>query len=110
MFDIQNIFNKEIDKIYRTHIFENSNLFGMLYKSIKNSIKFILQRGTQDWPFIVSQTPSDPLKIYDLLTKQLDVESKNINIYAWSNDMLINLGEDNKKYEEYSRLIFVVNK
>ena len=108
LFDIQNIHNREIDKIYRFHIFENGTAIGMLYKTIKNSVKFILQKGTQDWPFIISQTPSDPIAIYDMLQNRLNVEQ--INIYAWHEESMIDLGSVNKQYEEYSRLIFVVKK
>jgi ubiquinone/menaquinone biosynthesis C-methylase UbiE len=108
LFDIQNIHNREIDKIYRFHIFENGTAIGMLYKTIKNSVKFILQKGTQDWPFIISQTPSDPIAIYDMLKDRLNVEQ--INIYTWHDESMIDLGSVNKEYEEYPRLIFVVKK
>jgi hypothetical protein len=100
--------NREIDKIYRSHVFENSNLIGMLYKTIKNSVKFILQKGTQDWPFIISQTPSDPIAIYDMLLIRLNLEQ--INIYTWHEESMIDLGSANKRYGGYPRLIFVVNK
>tara|TARA_B100002051_G_C16706071_1_gene623856 strand:+ start:323 stop:1075 length:753 start_codon:yes stop_codon:yes gene_type:complete len=106
LFDILNMHNREIDKIFRFHYFENVNLIGMLYKTIKNSIKFILQKGTQDWPFIISQTPSNPIAIYDILMGRLNVEQ--INIYAWHEESIIDLGSANKEYEEYPRLIFVV--
>ena len=108
LFDILNMHNREIEKIYRFHIFENGTAIGMLYKTIKNSVKFILQKGTQDWPFVISQTPSDPIAIYDMLQNRLNVEQ--INIYAWHEESMIDLGSVNKQYEEYSRLIFVVKK
>ena len=102
------MYNREIDKIYQSHVFENDDLIGMLYKTIKNSVKFILQKGTQDWPFIISQTPSDPILIYDMLQNRLNVEK--INIYAWHEQSMIDLGTVNKQYEGYPRLIFVVKK
>ena len=77
-------------------------------KNIKNSVKFILQKGTQDWPFIISQTPSDPIAIYDMLQNRLNVEK--INIYAWDEESMIDLGTVNKQYEGYPRIIFVVKK
>jgi ubiquinone/menaquinone biosynthesis C-methylase UbiE len=55
--DIQNHANNQINKIYKIHKFENEVVIGKFYKTFKNSAKWILQKGTQDWPFIVSQTP-----------------------------------------------------
>ena len=60
VFDVMNIHNEEINRIYRLHIFENKNPVGMIYKFFKNVIKFILRRGAPDWSILVFQTPSDP--------------------------------------------------
>tara|TARA_Y100001980_G_C14430332_1_gene218999 strand:+ start:59 stop:799 length:741 start_codon:yes stop_codon:yes gene_type:complete len=106
LFDILNMHNREMDKIFRFHLFENVNLIGMLYKTIKNSVKFVLQKGTQDWPFIVSQTPSDPIAIYEMLADRLNVDQ--INIYTWHEESMIDLGTENKDYQEHPRLVFVV--
>ena len=38
-------FSKKLEKIYRFHIFENRTAIRMLYKTIKKSVKFILQKG-----------------------------------------------------------------
>ena len=43
-----------------------------------------------------------------MLQNRLNVEQ--INIYAWHEESMIDLGSVNKQYEEYSRLIFVVKK
>ena len=48
VFDVMNIHNEEINRIYRLHIFENKNPVGVIYKFFKNVIKFILRRGTPD--------------------------------------------------------------
>ena len=66
IFDIQNFYNQEIDEIYRRHISENTIMIGRVIKIIKNSAKFLLKKGTQDWPFVVSQTPSDPIAIHKI--------------------------------------------
>jgi len=108
LFDIQNIHNKYIMDIYNKHLFENNNLFGMLYKIIKNSTKFILNKGTQDWPFIVSQTPSDPIELKRFLT---ELEVKNIDILAWDENQLIKLSDNlDNKFEKFQRLVFIVAK
>lgn len=107
IFDIQNKYNKTIIGIYRQHIFENSNLIGRLYKTIKNVSKFILQRGTQDWPFVVSQTPSDPVAIFKLLSHQ---KLSSIDLYGWDGSSLIELYGKSETHEEFSRLIFAITK
>ena len=103
LFDIQNIHNKYIMDIYNKHLFENKNLFGMLYKIIKNSAKFILNKGTQDWPFIVSQTPSDPIELKNFLT---GLKVKNIDIFSWDENRLTKLSDN--RLEGCPRLVFIV--
>jgi len=58
LFDIMNINNLDIRKIYKKHIFENTNLIEKIFKTIKNITKLILQIGSQSWPFVVFQTSS----------------------------------------------------
>jgi hypothetical protein len=101
--DIQNMHNKYIMDIYNKHLFENKNLFGMLYKIIKNSAKFILNKGTQDWPFIVSQTPSDPIELKNFL---IGLKVKNIDIFSWDENRLTKLSDN--RFEGCSRLVFIV--
>jgi SAM-dependent methyltransferase len=107
IFDIQNIFNGTIKSIYKQHLFENTNIFGMIYKAVKNSVKFILQRGTQDWPFIVSQTPLNPSLIYKLLS---DLNVEKIEIFGHTNNKIQDLGSANLDYSDHSRLIFIAHK
>ncbi|VAW82566.1 hypothetical protein MNBD_GAMMA12-1637 [hydrothermal vent metagenome] len=103
IFDIQNRNNVQIASIYQQHIYENSNFFGMIYKTVKNIAKFILQRGTQDWPFIISQTPSDPIAVF----KQLgELGVMDIEIYSWK-DSLLDLGSEISKFIDHDRIVFV---
>lgn len=103
LFDIQNIHNKYIMDIYKQHLFENKNIFGMLYKIMKNSAKFILNKGTQDWPFIVSQTPTDPIELKNFL---IGLKVKNIDIFSWGENRLTKLSDN--RLEGCPRLVFIV--
>ena len=107
VFDVMNIHNEEINRIYRLHIFENKNPVGMIYKFFKNVIKFILRRGAPDWSILVSQTPSDPIAVFDYLS---ELEVTKVELYAWSENRLIKLGSNAESLHQFSRLIFSVVK
>mgnify|MGYP006414586525 FL=1 len=103
IFDIQNSDNKSIQKIYYQHIFENKNLLGMAYKTFKNSAKLILRKGTQDWPFIVSQTPQKPSEMIDAI----DLSIEKIKVFGVDgNGVLKKISND--QHRQYQRLVFIV--
>jgi len=107
MFDILNINNSAISKIYKNHVFENSNLLGMILKTFKNTVKFVMRRGVQDWPFIVFQTPSRPESIVDHL-RSLNVADYRIMIRD-GDSIKCNNGQG-YSFLQYDRLIFYVCK
>ena len=107
IFDIQNIYNQEIDENYRRYIFENTIMIGRVIKIIKNSAKFLLKKGTQDWPFFVSQTPSDPIAIYEIL---FGMNLAEINLFAWVDNEMLPLGDKVDHYKVYPRLVFLLKK
>ena len=78
-----------------------------MFKVIKNTVKFILQRGRQEWPFVVSVTPSDPVTIFNHLSK---LGVSQLELFAWHDNQMVNLGSSVARYEQYPRLIFVAIK
>ena len=107
VFDVMNIHNEKINRIYRLHIFENKNPVGVIYKFFKNVIKFILGRGTPDWSILVSQTPSDAIAVFGYLS---ELEVTKVELHAWSENRLIKLGSNAESLHQFSRLIFSVVK
>ena len=105
IFDVQNIYNKEINRIYKQHVFENKNPFGMVYKAFKNTVKLVIRRGSQDWRYIISQTPSDPESVLGHLRKR---KVKGVQVCVQDNDSLKEAGNISDHYKDYSRLVFVV--
>lgn len=102
LFDIMNKNNPDINKIYKQHVFENTHFVGKLFKTFKNIVKFILQAGTQDWPYLVSWSPSDPNKI---IHKCLSFDAE-VQLYAWQDETLIELPvSDNDTYRDHGRLV-----
>jgi len=106
LFDIQNLHNKEISAIYKQHVFENKNAIGMLYKAFKNSVKFLTRRGTQDWPYVVSQTPSDPAAIFNCIH---GCGVKKVQLFGYD-DSLKEIDHASDYRNGYGRLMFVVSK
>ena len=96
-FDVLNKKNRAIQKIYKQHTFENTNIIGMGYKALKNLVKLISRRGVQDWSYLVSQTPSEPELILKHLHKH---EITNVKVFGWGKS-LISLSS--KRYDDYSR-------
>lgn len=108
IFDIQNIRNEQIMRFYKRHLFENRNSLGIIYKTFKNLMKLLLRRGIQNWPIVVSETPSDPVSILKQLEEELG--AKKVQVMGWDNNCLIELYDPDCKFAEYGRLLFVVNK
>ena len=102
LIDIMNINNQGINKIYQQHIFENNNVVGKLFKTFKNLAKFILRSGTQDWPFLISWSPSDPGEIID---KCLSFGGE-VRLYSWLDGSLIQLPvSKGDTYKDHSRIV-----
>ena len=102
LIDIMNINNPYIKKTYQQHVFENTNFFGKLFKVVKNLAKFVLQSGSQDWPFLISQTPSDPTTII----KQCQLHSSTVRLYSWLDNNLKEIAvSDSDNYGDHSRIV-----
>ena len=100
--DIMNINNQGINKIYQQHVFENSNFVGKLFKTVKNLAKFIIRSGTQDWPFLISQTPSDPGMVID----ECLLSGSKVRVYSWLDSSLKEITvSDGDKYSDHSRIV-----
>ena len=103
LIDLMNLNNPIINKIYKQHVFENASFLGKVYKTIKNLAKLILQRGTQDWPFIVAQTPSDPVAIIE---KCRELGCRKVNLYSWNEseleEVVVTQGQG---YSDHARLV-----
>ena len=103
LIDIMNTNNPIIQKVYRQHVFENTNVFGKIYKTIKNTLKLILQSGTQDWPLLVSYEPSNPNTIIEHLS---EFGGSNFELYAWEDNNSEKLTvSDRDGYHDYGRII-----
>ena len=108
IFDILNLNNKSISKLYNKHIYYNSNVFGKLLKTLKNTIKFITRKGVQDWPLIISVTPSFPDEITQWLS---ELEITNVCVFARKENDKIEIVEDvDSNFSKYDRLIFCIRK
>lgn len=108
IFDIQNLNNAYINSLYTKHVFYNSHLLGMFIKSLRNAAKFILQKGVQNWPFIVSETPSVP---ENLMKKLTTLGVKEITIMARKENDSVEIVDDSTfRFTEYDRLIFCIIK
>lgn len=108
LFDVQNIHNEYISKIYKAHVFYNTNWAGMIMKTIKNLAKFITRHGVQDWPFVVSEVPSDPKIIINFLR---ELNTKKIQVMARMNDgSIANIEGEVSPFEKFDRLIFHIIK
>jgi SAM-dependent methyltransferase len=105
-FDIINITNTTVHKIYKRHIYENTNPLGMLYKGLKNAVKLIVRRGTVEWPYIVTVTPLNPQLIYETLKIN---KVKHLRLLAWENS-LIELDINSDDLTKYERLVFTCEK
>ena len=102
LFDIMNRNNQYIEKIYQNHVFENSNFFGKIFKIFKNTVKFALQKGIQDWPYVISWNPSDPVEIID----QCLLSGGKVWVYAWHDDSLKELSVSRgNMYREHKRIV-----
>lgn len=104
--DIQNLAKNQINNIYKIHKFENETSIGKLYKTFNNIAKVILRKGTQVWPFIVSQTPSDPKHIMEVINKY-KLTSVQVYGFDFSSKGLV-VSDENCKINP--RLVFVIQK
>ena len=103
LIDIMNLNNPFIKQVYRQHIFENTNVLGKIQKIIKNLAKLILQRGTQDWPFLVSYDPSYPDAIIDLLSRS---GVSDFKLYGWHEKHLEELSVSEKNsHKDFDRIV-----
>ena len=103
LIDIMNVNNPLIKKIYQRHVFENANVLGKTYKTMKNVAKLLLKRGTQDWPFLVSQVPSDPNVIIDILSK---FGGSGFKLYGWRGKHLEELTvSDLNSHDDFDRIV-----
>jgi ubiquinone/menaquinone biosynthesis C-methylase UbiE len=107
IFDIQNLNNHKINKIYRRNLFENRGI-GRIIRIMKNIAIIILNRGCLNWHFVDYEVPSSPRSIYNhFLNKRIS----NICIMVKRNDGSIEIKDDiTKNFNEFGRLIFVIRK
>ncbi len=90
--------------LYKQYVFENKYKVGMLYKTIKNTVKYLLGKGVKDGSFIVSQTPSDPKNIVELFQQN---EITNYQIFVCNNNKLLNVTDSiGPDFKDYGRLPF----
>jgi ubiquinone/menaquinone biosynthesis C-methylase UbiE len=102
LIDMLNINNWGVNKNFQQHVFENSNFIGILFKTVKNLAKFILREGTQDWPFLISQTPSDP----GMVIEECLLSGGKAWVYSWLNNSLQEITvSDGDKYRDHSRVV-----
>lgn len=102
LIDTINKNNPDINKIHKQHVFENCNFVGKIFKLIKNLAKLILQRGTQDWPYLITWCPHD---INELIGKVL-LFSSDVRLYAWQNETLVELSvSDSNTYRDHGRIV-----
>ena len=78
----------------------------LCHYNFKNTAKFVLNKGTQNWPFLVSVTPSDPVLIH----KHLKKSNVRIQTLAWHEGELIDLGFESGLFQEYERLVLIAVK
>jgi len=103
LIDIMIVNNPFIKKIYRRHVFENTNVLGKIYKIMKNVAKLLLKRGTQDWLFLVSQVPSDPNEIIDILFR---FGGSDFKLYGWRGKNLEQLTvSDQDGHDDFDRIV-----
>ena len=103
LIDLMNANNRDMDKIYKQHVFEDTNFVGQIFKAFKNAAKLILQRGTQDWPYLISQTPSDPNEI---IGNCLKFGGGSIRLYSWIDSELKEISiSEGDQYQNYSRMV-----
>ncbi len=103
LIDVMNLHNPDIEQFYVKQVFENTKLLGKVFKTIKNLAKFLLRRGIQDWPFLISWTASDPIEIVDIVES---LGGKGIRLYGWRNDQLNELiVRSTEKYQDYARVV-----
>ena len=106
-FDIMNQYHVEINKLYRRLIFENTTILGNGQKILKNIVKkaFFPKHGYPSWHFIVDQTPLFPDQICSVLPQ-------NTKLFTYTKSFIDITKEDstNNKFEDYSRVIFLVKK
>lgn len=103
LIDIMNLNNPFISKVYKQHVFENTNLLGKIYKTIKNLTKFIFRRGTQDWPFLISYDPVDPDEIINLISR---FGGSDFTLYGWQGKYLKELTiSDKNSHDEFDRVV-----
>ena len=108
VFDVLNSNSEATSRIYKAHVFENATWLGKLYKTIKNTAKLVLQKGIQDWPFIISQVPSDPVNLIDGFE---DHGLHGCEVYSWNNSALQQLETiRGEPYVGHDRLVFVCRK
>lgn len=105
VFDVQNSHNPAINKIWRQHYFENRHPIGRVYKVLKNSIKYLTGKGTQDWPFLVTQTPGDPMHILEALATACVEE---VRMVACVEGKMVAVDQSLSGIIPYDRLVFVV--
>ena len=95
--------NLAIHKEYKQHLFENTKLIGKIFKVIKNIAKLLLQRRTQNWPFLVHRTPSDPNKVIDYCLKY---KGSSVKVYSWLKDVLEEIPYlEGCQYEDHCRIV-----
>lgn len=108
LLDMQNIRNEYISSLYKAHIFYNSHWAGMALKTVKNIVKFITRHGIQDWPFVVSEVPTDPVDIIRYLNGKNTIK---ITVLARLDDGSVTIVEDtSSSFTPYDRLIFHIIK
>ena len=91
LFDVQNVRNAYIYAIYRKHIFHNTHWAGMAVKTARNFVKFVSRRGIQDWPFVVSEVPSDPV---DVIRYLKETNPQRITVMARVDEGALRVVED----------------
>jgi len=106
MFDIQNLNAKKIAAGHRKRL-AGSGIIGKMITYGKNMAKIILRRGTPVWNSIVFEVPTYPETLYKHF-EQIGV--LRFQVMIWRDDRTLELRDEKSAFEDYDRLVFIVNK
>ncbi len=106
IFDILNDDNPKIKKIFKDTKFENENIIGMIYKTIKNLVKLILNKGYPQWEFIVLWNFTNYSYIKNFTNK---INKQKIAAY-YLDENTCSLIKVTKNFEYHERLFFKLKK
>jgi len=107
LFDIFNRDNAEVELAYHKRL---SLAYGWrkYLRYLKNIAKIILRKGIPNWNFMPVEVPTYPKVIIDFL----ELKSSKVLLFgrkiSKQSEMLIEIELNQKEYEKYERLIFIV--